>query len=101
MQHLLVFIYDATGSPVGFRYRNSNTNAFGAGDYKTYYYGKNLEGDVLYVFNSAGTKVAEYKYDAWGKCSAAYYSQSSNPGVTFNPIRYRGYYYDTEACGFS
>ena len=83
VQHLLVFIYDAAGSPVGFRYRNSNTNAFGAGDFKTYYYGKNLEGDVLYVFNSAGTKVAEYKYDAWGKCSAAYYGQSSNPGVTF------------------
>ena len=34
---------------------------------------------------------ATYKYDAWGKVLSASGSMAS-----VNPIRYRGYYYDTE-----
>ena len=27
----------------------------------------NLQGDVIALVNASGTKVGEYKYDAWGK----------------------------------
>ncbi len=94
VQHMMLFIYDASGSPIGFRYRNSQN--FGLSDFRTYIYGKNAEGDILYIFNSSGAKVAEYTYDAWGNVTVTYNSQSSNPGVQYNPFRYRGYYYDEE-----
>ena len=49
------------------------------------------------VFNTNGDKVAEFGYDAWGNpVSTNYYNSSSNPGVTYSPFRYRGYWYDEE-----
>ena len=56
----------------------------------TIYYVKNLQGDVMRIVDTSGTVVANYTYDVWGKVTA-----SSSIGQT-NPIRYRGYYYDTE-----
>ena len=58
----MIYVYDAEGSPVGFRYRNST---YIEGYFKNYIYGKNVLGDVLYVFNLNGDKVAEFTYDAW------------------------------------
>jgi RHS repeat-associated protein len=51
---------------------------------------KNLQGDVVKILNASGSVVANYYYDAWGKVTT-----SSSIGQT-NPIRYRGYYYDTD-----
>ena len=42
------------------------------------------------ILNTSGSVVASYSYDAWGKVTT-----SSSIGQT-NPIRYRGYYYDTD-----
>ncbi|MBR3965560.1 MAG: RHS repeat-associated core domain-containing protein, partial [Clostridia bacterium] len=62
-------------------------------DPTTYVFKKNLQGDVNAIYTLNGTKVAEYAYDAWGKCTITY----DPTGIgAINPIRYRSYYYDTE-----
>ena len=94
VQHLMIYVYDAEGSPVGFRYRNST---YYSGIFDNYIYGKNVQGDIIYIFTRSGDKVAEFTYDAWGKpVTAQYYNSSNNPGVTYSPFRYRGYWYDEE-----
>ncbi|MCQ2287114.1 MAG: RHS repeat-associated core domain-containing protein [Bacteroidales bacterium] len=90
----MIYVYDAEGSPVGFRYRNST---YYSGIFDNYIYGKNVQGDIIYIFNIEGNKVAEFAYDAWGNpVSTNYYNSGSNPGVTYSPFRYRGYWYDEE-----
>ncbi len=47
-----------------------------------------------YSFNGA-TKLASYGYDAWGNVVSV--TDTSTTGIaSINPIRYRGYYYDTD-----
>ena len=36
----------------------------------TFWFEKNLQGDIVAVYNSAGTKLVSYAYDAWGNCDA-------------------------------
>ena len=73
---------------IGVQYTNgANTS--------TYYYLRNLQGDVIGIYNTSGTKVVGYTYDAWGNCTI----DSSTTDYTLahdNPIRYRGYYYDED-----
>jgi RHS repeat-associated protein len=63
---------------------------------RTYYYRKNLQGDITHIFEDTGTKKvlrAKYIYDAWGNCNIL----RNDGGVgSLNAIRYRGYYYDNE-----
>lgn len=61
---------------------------------QTYYYHRNLQGDVIAIYDSDGNKQAEYAYDAFGNCEVLY-SGIYDIGHK-NPIRYRGYYYDQE-----
>ena len=67
----------------------------------TYYYVLNLQGDVIQLIGSSGSVVANYSYDAWGKVIAV--TDANGNEITMathvanmNPIRYRGYFYDTE-----
>ena len=55
-----------------------------------YYYVLNAQGDVVRIVNSRNT-VASYTYDPWGKIIS-----SSGTLADINPLRYRGYYYDSE-----
>ena len=57
-----------------------------------YYFQCNIQGDVVGVYISAGTKVVTFTYDAFGKCTV---SGDINLAMACN-IRYRGYYYDAE-----
>ena len=43
------------------------------------------------IVDATGSVVANYSYDAWGKVT-----NSGNIVGLYNPIRYRGYYYDTD-----
>ena len=80
----LIYLYDDSGI-VGVQYTNgSNTDV--------YYFCRNLQGDVIAIYNTAGTKVVEYEYDAWGNCTIPH---DSNGYGSRNPFRYRGYYFDT------
>ena len=74
------FLYDESGSPYSFIYNGTQ-----------YYYVKNLQGDVVKILNASGSVVANYYYDAWGKVT-----NTGNIVGLYNPIRYRGYYYDTD-----
>ena len=81
----LHFFYDAQNRPAIVVY---NGTAYG--------YVHNLQGDVIALVDSAGTKVVEYKYDAWGKPLSKTGSIASTLG-TLNPFRYRSYVYDEES----
>ncbi len=75
------FAYDASGVPLSVTVNNY-----------TYYYVTNLQGDVVGILNEAGVQVTTYYYDAWGNVTYT----SSDPIAEYNPLRYRGYVYDTE-----
>ena len=78
------FEYDANGTP---------TTILHAGT--TYYYIRNVFGDVIGLADANGNTVVSYTYDPWGKLLSI--SDSTSTGIgTLNPFRYRGYYYDTE-----
>ena len=81
----LRYLYDDS-SIVGVQYTNgANTNA--------YYFLKNLQGDVIAIYDANGAKVVTYSYDAWGNCTID--STTTDYDLAHaNPIRYRGYYYD-------
>jgi RHS repeat-associated protein len=55
----------------------------------SYFYVKNLQGDVTAVVDSDGEIVNTYSYDAWGTILT---SEEEVPQA----IRYRGYYFDSE-----
>ena len=80
------FIYDGSGRPFALNYSTVGGNRF-----TTYYYVLNLQGDVVKLIDENGAEVASYEYDAWGNIL----SQSGSM-ASANPLRYRGYYYDSE-----
>ena len=91
---LLVYLYDESGAPIGMQYR---TSSYEAGVFNTFYFEKNLQGDILAVYNESGVKVLSYTYDAWGNHTTTWHNSSgTNLYAYYNPFRYRGYYYDTE-----
>lgn len=77
------FTYDAVG-PLSVNFNGTE-----------YFYLKNAQGDVTGLVDSTGAKVVHYTYDPWGKTWSASGTLASTLG-TFNPLRYRGYVYDTE-----
>jgi len=74
------FQYDANGNVVGFVYNET-----------PYYYLRSVLNDVSGIVDGEGNVVAKYRYDAYGN---TIYSTGSMAEI--NPIRYRGYYYDSE-----
>ncbi len=76
----LDFIYDSNGNPYALIYNGT-----------TYYYITNLQGDVMYMVDANGATVATYEYDPYGKIINSYGAMAE-----INPLRYRGYYYDSE-----
>ena len=61
-----------------------------------FYFEKNLQRDIVAVYNASGTKIVSYVYDAWGNHIAHYTNGGGSTGAQYNPFRYRGYYYDTD-----
>ena len=89
----LIFLYDASGSPVGMQYRNSS---YASGAWDVYFYEKNLQGDIVSVYTEDRTLLVSYTYDAWGSFTATYHNGGALTSAAYNPFTYRGYYYDTE-----
>ena len=90
---LLVYLYDASDSPIGMMYR---TESYAVDQWDVFWFEKNLQGDVVAVYNSSGLKLASYTYDAWGNHTVSYSNNGASTSVKYNPFRYRGYYYDTD-----
>ena len=74
------FVYDENNQPLAMKYNNT-----------LYYYVLNAQGNVVRIVNSSRSVVASYTYDPWGKIIS-----SSGTLADINPLRYRGYYYDSE-----
>ncbi len=79
---IIWYLYDIDGLPVGFEF-NGNT----------YYYEKNIQGDIIKIYDTIGNEVVSYTYDAWGEITSISGNQTLGEK---NPFRYRGYYYDKE-----
>ena len=93
----MYYLYDETGAPIGMQYRTSN---YASQMFDAYFFEKNVQGDIIGVYNSTEKKIGTYKYDAWGNCTFMIRSNINsleNLIVSrYNPFRYRGYYYDVE-----
>ena len=86
----LWYFYDADGNPSGIRYKDNS------GTVNDYYFVCNWRGDVIQIYNASGTLVGSYTYDAWGRVTENSTDKDTQNIAEINPIRYRGYYYDTE-----
>ena len=91
---VLVYLYDAEGSPIGMQYRREFDNV---GVFEEYWFEKNLQGDIVAVYDGEGTKLISYTYDAWGNFTTTYHNGcTESSAANLNPFRYRGYYYDAD-----
>jgi len=85
--NVMYFNYDASGVPVSIVYNGT-----------TYYYVTNLQGDIVGIVNQSGNKIVSYTYDAWGNIlTTTGTSSTATLLAERNPLRYRGYVYDTES----
>ncbi len=80
-------MYDAEGTPIGMQYRNSS---YASGAFDTFWFEKNLQGDIIAVYNENGTKLVSYTYDAWGNVTTTYHNSGASTAVQYNPFRYIG-----------
>ncbi len=78
----LYFSYDASGRPMTVTHNGT-----------VYHYVLSLQGDVILILDDSGNMAVSYVYDAWGNTIDGYFSSTLG---TLNPLRYRGYVYDTE-----
>ena len=91
------FMRDENGVPYGLRYTTSEGSNF-----TDYYYQYNLQGDIVSILDSTGNTVAKYTYDPWGYIVSITDGEGNNIAgnanhiANINPLRYRGYMYDTE-----
>lgn len=85
----MYFQYDMNGAPIGFIYNGTQ-----------YFYMTNQMGDIIAITDSEGSVIIQYVYDEWGKLLNVYTINEDNAEqievANANPLRYRGYYYDTE-----
>ena len=78
------FHYSSGGELIGYTYKTADAET-------ECILVKNQQGDVERVISADGTVLASYTYDAWGSVLTAEGTLAQQ-----NPIRYRGYYFDTE-----
>ena len=93
------YFYDSFGNLSMIRYTlvgsdNSVSTA-------TYLAQTNSQGDVVALYTKAGNLYARYEYDAWGNTLSVTDANGNEITAWYNiananPIRYRGYYYDTD-----
>jgi len=87
----IYYTYDDKGAIMGMIYGG-----------ESYLFSKNVQGDIIGIYNDNRQLVAKYEYSAFGEITAITNANgvdvSSNAShiANVNPFRYRGYYYDTE-----
>lgn len=95
-------LIEKSGNNVIYYLRDDNNNLLGfMYNGTTYYYQKNLQEDIIGIYNNNYELIAKYQYDAWGKLLKI--TNASGEEITdtnhiayINPYRYRSYYYDSE-----
>ena len=71
---------------VGFNYNDNVTS-------KEYLYQRNIQGDIIGIYDDEGNQVGEYAYDGYGNQVIV---KDEGGIASLNPFRYRGYYFDGE-----
>ena len=80
------FYYDTQGRPAMVDFNGTK-----------YMYLHNLQGDIVGSLDASGQLVVQYRYDAWGKpLATSTLTTAYTTLANLNPLRYRGYVYDTE-----
>lgn len=87
-----------------FQYNGDNPIGFELNDTQ-YYYVTNTNGDIVGITDANGNLIATYTYDEWGKLLSIIPTDNENEDnaeaqlsiAEINPLRYRGYYYDSES----
>ena len=93
------YFYDSYGNLSMIYYTLVGSN--GSTTRAVYHAVTNAQGDVIALHNQNGQLVARYEYDAWGN-TLSVTDANGNAITTWyhiansNPIRYRGYYYDSD-----
>ncbi|MCM1350603.1 MAG: hypothetical protein NC182_05310 [Prevotella sp.] len=81
--------YDESNQIIGFSYQG-----------KTYYYEKDILGNINGIINEEGKTIVRYQYDGYGNHQVYDENGKENKNEDFigniNPYRYRGYVYDVE-----
>ena len=87
-------VYEKTGNRELFYLYDENKELYGyILNNQKYFYIKDSFKNILGVINGNGNVVARYIYDAYGNLI-------SSEGSIYNPIRYKGYYFDNETGFF-
>ena len=87
-------VYEKTGSRELFFLYDENKELYGyIMNGNKYFYMKDSFKNILGVTNENGTVITKYIYDAYGNLI-------NSEGSLYNPIRYKGYYYDGETDMF-
>ena len=85
----MYFQYDSNGTPLGLVWNGTQ-----------YFYETNQMGDVIGIADSSGYEIIQYDYDEWGNETDFYIVNYGNASqctlANINPLRYRGYYLDSE-----
>ncbi len=86
------YLYDENGNPFGFIYRKNGGTA------SYYFYETNIFGDIAAVYNSNGSKIVSFTYDAWGNVTQTISNTTvcTDDFIKATLFRYRGYIYDSE-----
>ena len=93
------YLYNSSDQIIGFKWVN------GVNEQSTYYYLKNLQGDITGIVNSSGKLEISFSYDVWGNVTTDLHVDSSSPLAALelinkiyigllNPFGYRGYCLD-------
>ena len=96
---LLIYADTPSGS-MTFFYENDSVAGYKYGP-EYYYYIKNLQGDIIGVIDKNCNLLYQYEYDAWGNhtvldAQGNTISPAASHIANSNPLRYRGYFFDTE-----
>ena len=94
------YLYNDRDGPVGMVLTDAD------GTLSTYYYLKNLQGDITHIVSAGGKLLVEFTYDVFGKQTVHYQANGSTiigmielveqvMVCALNPFGYRGYCYDT------
>ena len=82
----ITYLYDGN-TMIGMQYATATQS-------QRYYYHRNMQGDVVGIYDTDGNMKVRYAYDAWGNCTIVTDDTTDMNLAKNNPIRYRGYYYD-------
>ena len=94
-ENTVKMLFDINDDSVGYELYSADDNTT-----KTFFFLKNLQGDITNVYNENGEDVLQYAYDAWGNVTVLLDKSSfedinkSIEAAVYTPITYRGYCYD-------